>query len=111
MELASIIEKLGLKVFTSCPLDRAAKSAYCGDLLSDVMAKSKDGAVWVTTQNHPNVVAVGLLTGASAVILTGGQTPDRETLERANREAVPLFGTLKDSFQVSGELWELGLRT
>jgi hypothetical protein len=110
MNLKTVVEKLGLKVFTTCPLKREATGGYSGDLLSDVMAHSREGAVWVTTQNHPNVVAVGLLTGASAIILTGDQTPDHATLERANLEGVPLFGTSKSGFQVTGELWELGLR-
>lgn len=110
MDLKLVVEKLNLKVFTASPLDREVKNAYCSDLLSDVMANSKEGAVWITTQNHLNVVAVALLTGASAVILTGGQTPDQETLQRANTEGVPLLGTQGSSFKVAGELWELGLR-
>jgi predicted transcriptional regulator len=53
---------------------------------------------------------VAALLELSAVIITEGAIPDDETIEKANEEGVTLFSTKANSFEVSGKLWEMGLR-
>ena len=45
---------------------------YIGDLLSVVMSKAKEGHVWLTIQNHINIVAVSSLVNISCIIITEG---------------------------------------
>ena len=59
MNIETIVEKLNLKVrSTSDRLNNDFKGGYTGDLLSDVMANSHEGDIWITRQVHQNIVAV-----------------------------------------------------
>ena len=70
----------------------------------------RDGALWVTLQAHANIVAVGAVLGLSAIIITEGELPDRETIAKANEMNTTLLATDKPTFYIVGNLWRLGLR-
>ncbi|MGZ3635621.1 MAG: serine kinase, partial [Syntrophales bacterium] len=62
MDLGSIVKALNLKVKSGeNNLQAEIRGGYTGDLLSDVMANSKEGDVWITRQVHQNIVAVASL--------------------------------------------------
>ena len=42
-------------------LDEEVTGGYASDLLSDVIAHSRKGNVWITIQTHPNIVAVATM--------------------------------------------------
>ena len=112
MTLQDVIDQLSLSVLTQ-PGDFSGvtpSGGYTSDLLSCVMAGAKKGAVWVTLQAHLNIVAVAALLEMSAVIITEGAQPEAATIDKANEEGVTLLATDKQSFEVVGRLWELGLR-
>ena len=112
MTLQDVIDQLSLSVLTQ-PGDFTGitpTSGYTSDLLSCVMAGAKKGAVWVTLQAHLNIVAVAALLEMSAVIITEGAQPEAATINKANEEGITLLATDKQSFEVAGRLWELGLR-
>jgi hypothetical protein len=53
MELETLVRELKLKVCCAeGNLKRQVKGGYVGDLLSDVMANSKEGDIWITRQVH-----------------------------------------------------------
>ena len=60
MNLETLVEKLNLKC--KCCWEKLksteVKGGYAGDLLSDVMANSSAGDVWVTRQVHQNISIV-----------------------------------------------------
>ncbi len=112
MILQEIVAQLNLKCLTD---DRdfgqlQPESAYASDLLSCVMAGARHHGVWVTLQAHSNIVAVAALLELSGVIITEGNVPGQDTLDKANEEEVNLFLTDKPTFWVAGKLWEMGLR-
>ena len=112
MTLQDVIDQLSLTVVTQ-PRDFSdvtPASGYTSDLLSCVMAGAKKGAVWVTLQAHLNIVAVAALLEMSAVIITEGAQPEAATVDKANEEGITLLATDKQSFEVAGRLWEMGLR-
>ena len=112
MNLAEIIEKLGLTVLTE-EKDFSGiipTGGYTSDLLSCVMAGATHGCIWVTLQAHSNIIAVAALDEVSAVIITEGAMPDAGTIARANQEGVILLSTAEPSFPVVGKLWELGVK-
>jgi hypothetical protein len=90
-------------------LEREVKGGYASDLLSDVMANSKEGDVWVTIQGHPNIVAVATLRDLAGIILANGRQPDAETIQRAEEEGIPLLCTPLPSFEIVGRLYRLGI--
>jgi hypothetical protein len=112
MTLQDVIDQLNLTVLTQ-PSNFSGVTptgGYTSDLLSCVMAGAKKGAVWVTLQAHLNIVAVAALLEMSAVIITEGAQPEAATITKANVEGITLLATDKQSFEVVGRLWELGLR-
>jgi hypothetical protein len=113
MTLEQIIEELDLELLTA-PKDFSKitpTTGYVSDMLSRVMACApRDGTVWVTLQSHTNIVAVGAVLGLSAIIISEGETPDQETIAKANEVSITLLATEKPTFYVAGHLWRLGLR-
>jgi len=86
------------------------RGGYASDLLSDVMANAQDGDAWITLQKHVNIVAVAQLKNLSAIVLIGGRQPDADTLARAAEQRIPLVTTASPAFEVSGLLYQLGVR-
>ncbi len=108
MKLKEIIEKLQLKVLTAKDrLDEEVTGGYTSDLLSDVIANSKEGNLWVTLQIHQNIIAVAKLKDLSGIIIVNNREPDEETLGKAKEENVPLLGSEEMAYEVSGKLYEL----
>ncbi len=108
MKINDIIEKIGLEV-KSCSkcTDKVVTGVYISDLLSDVMANSKEGHLWVTLQTHANIVAVASMTALSGIIIVNGRCPDDETLKKAEEENVLISITKLSSFEVAGRLYNL----
>jgi len=83
---------------------------YASDLLSDVLAHAPAGAVLVTLQVHLNVIAVASHAGLRAVIFSCGRTPDDDSIAKAEEEGLRLFRSAADTFDVVGQLHDLGIR-
>lgn len=110
MRVRDVQELLDLKeAVTGGALDREVEDVYCGDLLSDVMANSPKGAVWLTIQTHQNIVAVALLRELAAVILVNGRVPDEETMGKAVEEGIPILLSSRTAYQVAGRLYGAGI--
>jgi predicted transcriptional regulator len=91
--------------------DREVTGGYCGDLLSDVMANSPKGSVWLTIQSHHNIVAVAVLKELAAIILVNGRSPDEETKARAEDEGIPILRSDLSAYELAGRLYEAQIGT
>lgn len=112
MTLRTIIDKLKLKVRTAEQnLNTEVTGGYMSDLLSDVIANASVGNLWVTLQGHPNIVAVAALKELSGIVLVNDRQPDKETLERANAEGIPVLTSEKPAFELVGEFYALMAQT
>jgi hypothetical protein len=110
VKIGEILKRLELSAATGEKgLDREADAGYCGDLLSDVMANSKKGAVWLTIQSHQNIVAVAVLRELAAIILVNGRMPDEETKTKAQAEGIPILLSPLPAYELAGRLYELGI--
>ena len=108
MILDAIVKFLNLKVF--CGFDKLQTevlNGYTGDLLSDVMANSKEGDLWITRQVHQNIIAVASLKEHAGIILVQGAEPAKETLAKAIAENIPVMGTDLSGFEIVGKLYHL----
>ncbi|MDP3179638.1 MAG: hypothetical protein Q8M76_17150 [Spirochaetaceae bacterium] len=85
--------------------DRPISSGYSSDLLSDVMANARAGAVLVTVQAHKNTVAVASLVGIAAIVVCNGRTVPPDMAQAAKAEGVAVFSTASGAFEISGRLW------
>lgn len=110
MKLQEISRQLSLKTLVSTEkLDQKVTGGYASDLLSCVMAKAQAGNVWVTIQGHPNIVAVASLLDLAGIIVTEGMSIDAATLEKAEKEGIPILTTSLTTYSVVGELFKLGI--
>jgi hypothetical protein len=98
MKLSSLIQELQLSpIWVQDDTDTEVTSAYCGDLLSDVLGHAKPDAVWFTIQGHVNVIAVAQLRDIACVVLVNGVAPDPQTVAKAKSQGVNLCGTEESS--------------
>ncbi len=111
MRLEEIVRRLDLKALNEVDGAVEVSSGYTSDLLSDVLAKAKNGTLWATNQKHQNIIGVAVMLNLAGVIITGGIDPDENTLEKAKQENVPLYITNMSSFDVAGKLYKMGLRS
>lgn len=110
MNLKQIVEKLGLEVITCAgQLDKEIKSGYVSDLMSDVIANSKKGDIWITLQVHLNIVAVASMKELSGIILINSREPENETSKRAEKENIPILVSKLPAFELIGRLYQLGI--
>ena len=110
MTVNDLVERFGLQVVAGDKsLDRQVEDGYCGDLLSEIMGNAPEGCVWLTIQGHQNIVAVAVLRNMAAIIVTGGQTPDDETLQKANEEKIPILLWPYSTYQLAGRLYSMGV--
>jgi predicted transcriptional regulator len=108
MKVQELVDKLSLTVYSgNAGLDNDITGGYVSDLLSDVMGNSEEGQVWITLQNHKNVMAVASLKELSAVILVKGYMPDEATMSHSNEEKVPILGTSAETYETAGALYKL----
>jgi hypothetical protein len=111
MTVRDVVETLGLEVLTENQgLERQATGGYASDLLSDVIAHSKAGDLWITLQTHRNIIAVATLKELAAVVLVNGRTPDSDTLLRAREEKVLVLASRLPAFELVGRLYQMGIR-
>lgn len=89
----------------------AEVSTGCGaDLMSDVLAFTKDGALLLTGLTNPQVIRTADVGGLSAVIFVRGKLPAPETSEMAKALDIPLFTTKHTLFEACGILFSHGLK-
>jgi predicted transcriptional regulator len=110
MTVNDLVERLGLQVVSGDKnLDRRIEDGYCGDLLSEIVANAPEGCAWLTIQGHQNIVAAAVLRNMAAIIVTGGQTPDDVTLQKANQERIPILLWPDSSYKLAGRLYSIGI--
>ncbi len=110
MLMQTIADQLGLTLKSEAIDGIEVTAGYASDLLSDVLAKAKNGTIWVTNQKHQNVVGVAVMLNLAAVVIAGGIEPDENTLEKAIDQNVPLYTTGMSAYETVGKLWEMGVK-
>ncbi|MFP4048264.1 MAG: serine kinase [Bacteroidales bacterium] len=108
MTVKELIDSLELEIYSGeNGIDKQVKGGYTSDLLSDVMGNAKEEQVWITLQTHKNVMAIASLKDLSAVILVKNNKPDEDTARQSDEEGLPVLGTSKSAFEISGEIYKL----
>jgi len=90
-------------------LDEEITGGYASDLLSDVIAHSRKGNIWITIQTHPNIVAVATMKELAGIILAGGREPDADTIQKAEEEGIPILISPLFTFELVGKLYQKGI--
>jgi len=108
VKLDNLVKDLSLEVMTcrEC-LQKEITGAYVSDLLSDVMANSGDGNIWITLQTHMNIVAVAGLKNLAGIIIVGGRRPEEEIMKKAEEEKVAIMTTPMPAFEAAGKIYQM----
>jgi ATP-dependent Clp protease adapter protein ClpS len=110
MRLEEIVEKLNLDIKAGQEsLNAEVTGGYVSDLLSDVMANTKKGDLWITLQIHQNTVAVATLKELAGIVLINAKEPAEETVTKAKQEGVPLLVSSMTAFEMVCHLHDLGV--
>lgn len=111
MKLTELVQKLNLGVRSAKgSLERRITGGYASDLLSDVLAHSKEGDLWITLQIHQNIVAVASMKDLAGIVLVNGREPEQETIEKAETENIVIMVSELPTFELAGRLYGLGVR-
>jgi predicted Kef-type K+ transport protein len=73
------------------------------------MANAKQGNVWVTWHVHQNIVAVAVLVKLAAIVLAAGREPEEETIQKAEKENIPILVSKLPAFETIGKLHHMGI--
>lgn len=111
MKIKDIIKTLNIEVVSDKEfLENEVTGGYAGDLLSDVLANSKKGNLWITLQIHQNIIAVASSKELAGIIIVNGRKPEEETLKKAKEERIPILISDLFTFEIAGRLYEIGIR-
>nr|WP_319489094.1 hypothetical protein [uncultured Caproiciproducens sp.] len=107
MTVKELSQKLGLRVLAGKEgLNRQVTGGYTGDLLSWVMARLPEGAVWLTVMGNINAIAVASLKDAACIILTDSAPLDEAAFDKAQQLDFAVLLSEKNSYVLGAELAE-----
>ncbi len=110
MKLKKIRDILNAKViYGDEHLNREIKMACGCDLLSDVLAFTKPGALLLTGLANPQVIRTAEMIEISAICFVRGKKPEKTTVELAKEKEIPLLCTKFPMYESCGKLYKDGL--
>lgn len=101
MTVSDIAKIEGFKTITLNDESQEVKSAYTGDLLSDVIANVDEDSVLITVQAHKNTIAVCSLSSMPAIIICNGRSCPDDMVKAAAENDISLFTTDDTQFLAS----------
>lgn len=109
MLLGQVASQIGISILTSSINkwgEKRVQWGYSSDLLSFVIAEANPGDLWITKQVHLNIVAVASLNELSGIVVCG-KKPDKQVLEKAIEENIPILYSNETAFETAGKLYKL----
>jgi predicted transcriptional regulator len=111
MTLEDARQILEAEVLVGSNLHQVVVDVCCGaDLMSDVLAFTKTGALLLTGLTNAQVVRTAEMADAVAICFVRGKKPPEETVALARRNEIPLLTTQLPMFESCGRLYRGGLK-
>jgi predicted transcriptional regulator len=85
------------------------KTAFGADLMSDVLAFSRAGALLLTGIVNVQTVQTAFIAEINGIILVRGKKPDERVMEIAHERRIPLLGTPYSMYEACGILYRAGI--
>ncbi len=104
MKIKEFAEILNLKVLTAYEEDKEITGCYCGDLLSWVMSRAKEGDAWLTVMGNVNAVAVAVLTECACIVLTENASLDEQAKAKAEMQGICFLQSEKNAYELAVEI-------
>lgn len=110
MTVRDVKDVLGARVLAGEEfLNREVKSACGSDMMSDVLAFSKDHSVLLTGLCNPQVIRTAEMLDIVCIIFVRGKKPDESMLEMARDRGLVVMATGHRMFSACGMLYQAGL--
>lgn len=110
MTLGEVVKLLKAKVMTeNTDLDTECYRACGADLMSDVLAFSKDKSILLTGLMNIQVVRTAEMMDIKVIIFVRGKTPPPEIISLANEMEISILCTDYPLYEACGLLYSQGL--
>lgn len=110
MTVKEVQNVLGARVVVGAEhLDREVRSACGSDMMSDVLAFSKDHSVLLTGLCNPQVIRTAEMLDIVCIIFVRGKKPDETILKMAEERDLVVLETGHRMFSACGMLYQAGL--
>ncbi|AZR73310.1 hypothetical protein BBF96_07890 [Anoxybacter fermentans] len=112
MKLKEIAELLNAEVLVGDEkaLELEITIACGSDLMSDVLAYTKEKTLLLTGLTQPQVIRTAEVMDLNAVIFVRGKRPEQVTIQLAKEKNIPLLMTQLPLFEACGLLYSKGVR-
>jgi predicted transcriptional regulator len=110
MVLTDILGLLRCEVFSGEEfLNRSVEYGCASDLMSDVLAFSRSGALLLTGLVNVQTIQTAHIADINGVVIVRGKKPDRTVVGLARRNRIPLLGTPYSMYEACGILYRAGI--
>ncbi|NQS99205.1 MAG: hypothetical protein HQ591_12195 [candidate division Zixibacteria bacterium] len=110
MTVKEIVKILDCRVLTGeRNLDSEVKAGCGCDLMSDVLAFIKPGAILLTGLNNPQAIRTAEMSDVGVVCFVRGKQPSEELIALARENEITLLTTSLPMFDACGKLYTNGL--
>lgn len=99
MKITELAALLDAEIITLPDGDREPESVYAGDLLSWVMGRAEEGALWITIMTNRNVIAVASLHDFACVLITDDAEIDDEFAALAKEKEINVLRTPMSTYE------------
>ncbi len=86
------------------------RAAFAADLMSDVLALARQGAILLTGLTTAQVVRTSEVAGVAAIVVVRGKRIQSEAARLAQEAEIPLLETELTLFEACGRLYSAGMR-
>lgn len=90
-------------------LDHEVETACASDMMSDVLAFSKENTLLLTGLTNPQVLRTADMMDIRCVVFVRGKQPNKEMIEMAREYDVAVLTTKKTLYLAAGALYKSGL--
>ena len=110
MKLFEIKDLLEAEIIVQSKTDLDILTACGADLMSDVLAFSKEKTLLLTGLTNPQVVRTAEMIDLELIIFVRGKQPPKETIALAEEQEIALLTTTKPLYEACGILYSSGLK-
>jgi predicted transcriptional regulator len=112
MTLDDVTRILEAEVLVGSDLHEIEVDMGCGaDLMSDVLAFAKPGALLLTGLTNTQAIRTADMADVMAICFVRGKRPPPETIRLAESQDLPLLATKLPMFESCGRLYHRGLKS
>ena len=111
MTIADMVSILDARVLCGeHRLDRTVHSAFCSDLMSDVLAYVQEDTVLLTGLVNSQSIRTAEMLDLPCVVFVRGKNPHQDAVKRAQELGIAALSTQYTMFETCGKLYTAGMK-